>query len=196
MKKRNCYLFVFEGYSDWEPSLAIAGLQQFTDFAVKTFSIDGKAVRSMGNVNVQPDFSLQQIKAEAVDLLILPGGEVWDKGANLEIKPLLNAVLDQEKLVAAICGATGFLGEQGYLDNVKHTSNHLDYYLKKVAPHYKGEEGYIKEHAVKDGNLITANGTAIVPFAETIFNHFNFLSDEKMSFWFQFFQHPEMISME
>lgn len=196
MKKRACYLFVFEGYADWEPSLTIAGLQKLTDFEVKTFSIDGKPVRSMGNMNIQPDTSLPQVKADDVDLLILPGGDAWDHGANLEIKPLLNAVLDQNKLVAAICGATGFLGEQGYLDKIRHTSNHLDYYLKKAAPHYKGEANYVKEHAVKDGNLITANGTAIIPFAEIIFNHFNLLEDEKMSFWFQFFQHPEMMAME
>jgi putative intracellular protease/amidase len=193
MKKRNCYLFVFEGYSDWEPALTIAGLNQFTDFSVKTFSIDGKPVRSMGNVNVQPDLSLQEVNAEEIDLLILPGGHAWEEGKNLEIIPLVNAVLGKNKLLAAICGATAFLGEQGYLNNVNHTSNHLDYYLKNMAPHYNGEAHYVKEHAVKDGNLITANGAAMVQFAEMIFDHFSLLEEEKLSFWFQFFKQPEMM---
>jgi hypothetical protein len=65
-------------------------------------------------------------------------------------------------------------------------------YLKKVAPHYKGESHYVKEAAVKDGNLITANGTAIVEFAQTIFGHFNLLEEDALAFWFQFFQKPEM----
>jgi putative intracellular protease/amidase len=192
MKKRMCYLFVFDGYADWEPSLAIAGLHQFTDFSVKTFSVDGKPVRSMGNMPITPDVSLAQVFANDVDLLLLPGGDAWDQGKNLEIQPLLNSVLDHNRMVAAICGATGFLAEHGYLDEVKHTSNHLDLYLGKVAPHYKGHENYVKEHAVKDRNLITANGTAIVPFANAIFEHFNLFEYEQLSFWFQFFKQPEL----
>jgi putative intracellular protease/amidase len=185
-------MFVFDGYADWEPSLTIAGLSKFTDFAVKTFSKDGKPVRSMGNVHVTPDVSMEQVFPNDVDLLLLPGGDGWDEGGNLEIAPLLNAVLDQNRMVAAICGATGFLAEHGYLDEVKHTSNHLEHYLGKVAPHYKGHERYVKQHAVKDGNLITANGTAIVPFAGAIFEHFNLFEYPDLSFWFQFFKQPEM----
>ena len=135
MKKRICYLFVFDGYSDWEPSLAIAGLHKFTDFSVKTLSLDGKPVRSMGNVHVQPDLALEAVLPNDVDILILPGGDAWDHGKNLEIVPLLNKVLDSNKMVAAICGATGFLAEQGYLNEIRHTSNHLEHYLRKVAPH-------------------------------------------------------------
>src|SRR5688572_30501448 len=134
MKMRRCYVFVFEGFADWEPALAIAGLQKFTDFEVLTFSKDGKPVRSMGNIKVQPDASLENIDADNIDLLLLPGGFSWEEGGNLEVIPLLNSVLDSGKSVAAICGATAFLGEQGYLDTIKHTSNHPDYYLKAVAP--------------------------------------------------------------
>jgi putative intracellular protease/amidase len=193
MKKRMCYLFVFDGYSDWEPSLAIAGLQKHTDFAVKTFSIDGKSVRSMGNMQVIPDVSLESVFPNDVDLLILPGGDSWDEGVHKEIIPLLNSILDQNRTLAAICGATGFLAENGYLDEVKHTSNSLEHYLNKVAPDYRGSKNYVKAHAVKDGNLITANGTAIVDFANTIFEHFNLFEYEELKFWFQFFKQPEMI---
>jgi putative intracellular protease/amidase len=192
MKKRMCYLFVFEGYADWEPAIVIAGLHKFTDFSVKTFSVDGKPVRSAGNLAVTPEVSMAQVFPNDVDLLILPGGDAWDKGKNSEIQPLLNSILDQNRMVAAICGATGFLGEHGYLDEVRHTSNHLEQYLAKVAPHYKGQSNYVKEHAVKGGNLITANGTASVPFAEIIFEHFGLFEYEGLSFWFQFFKQPEM----
>jgi putative intracellular protease/amidase len=192
MKKRMCYVFVFDGYADWEPSLAIAGLHKFTDFSVKTFSVDGKPVRSMGNLWITPDASLPQVFPNDVDLLLLPGGDAWDERKNKEIEPLLNAVLDQNRMVAAICGATGYLAEHGYLDEVDHTSNHMEHYLAKVAPNYKGHQHYKKEHAVTAGNFITANGTAIVPFADAIFEHFNLFEFEELSFWFQFFKQPEM----
>ena len=186
-------MFVFDGYSDWEPSLAIAGLQRFTDFSVKTFSKDGKPVRSMGNIHVTPDVHIDNVLPNDVDLLLLPGGDLWDHGGNQEITPLLNAVLDQHRMVAAICGATGFLAEHGYLDEVKHTSNHRDFYLRTVAPHYRGDQNHVKAHAVKDGNFITANGTAIVDFADKIFEHFNLYEFEELSSWFQFFKQPEMV---
>jgi putative intracellular protease/amidase len=192
-KKRKCALFVFEGFSDWEPSLAVAGLNSLTDFKVMTFSLDGKPVRSMGGLTIQPDLSLSAIKVNEFELVILPGGEAWDQGKNLEIIPLVNDVLDKGKLLAAICGATGFLAENGYLDHTRHTSNNLEHYLKQYAPHYKGDDYYVKQHAVLEGNLLTANATAIVEFAECIFNYFDLLKEEKLSFWFHFFQERDMV---
>ena len=73
-------------------------------------------------------------------------------------------------LVAAICGATFFMGENGYLNNRKHTSNTLDF-LKLQSPNYKGESNYIEKQAVSDGNIITANGTAALEFAKEIMIH-------------------------
>jgi putative intracellular protease/amidase len=191
-KKRKCVLFVFEGFSDWEPSLAVAGLNKFSDFKVVTCSIDGKPVHSMGGLTINPDYSLQDLRAKDIDVLILPGGDAWDQKKNLEVIPLVNYILHQGKLLAAICGATGFLAENGYLDHVRHTSNDLEHYLKHYAPHYKGDDHYIKQHTVLEGNLLTANGTAIVEFAESIFNYFNLLKDEQMNFWFHFFQERNM----
>lgn len=192
LKKRNCYLFVFDGFADWEPALATVGLNQFTDVAVRTVSVGKKTVRSMGNLTVVPDLALEDVKAENIDLLLLPGGDAWDKGLNLEVKPLVDKVLARNKTIAAICAGTGFLARHGYLDRVRHTSNHLEYYLKKVVPEYKGEANYVKQPSVADGNFITASGVATVPFAEAIFRHFNVLEQEDLSFWFQFFLDPAL----
>lgn len=192
MKTRKCFIYVFNGFADWEPALTSAALNKFTDFEVITFSKDGNPVRSLGNFNVQPDASLKQVSAEQVDLLLLPGGFGWTEGENLEIKPLLNAVLDSGKTVAAICGATAFLGEHGYLNEVKHTSNHPDYYLKAVAPSYKGRDNYVLKPSVTDGNLITAGGVSPVEFAEEIFNHFGLLENQELAEWFHYFKHPEL----
>lgn len=193
MKKRTCLLYVFNGFSDWEPALAIAGLQQFTDVEVKTFSINKSPVRSMGNVLVQPDLDLDEVRKMTCSILILPGGDPWDQGANREILPLVRELNDERIPLAAICGATSFLAQNQFLDERPHTSNHLEYYLEKEAPSYRGHKLYVKEACVTDGNLITANGTAIVPFAEAIFRKLNVLENEELASWFNFFQHPESI---
>ena len=89
MRKRVAYLFVFDGFADWEPSLVTAGLNSYSDFEIRTFSIDGKPVNSMGNLNVTPNFKLEEIKVTDFDLLILPGGKKWEDGGNTEIAKLI-----------------------------------------------------------------------------------------------------------
>lgn len=191
MKTRNCYLFVFDGFADWEPAITTAALNQFTDFRVITFSKDGKPVTSMGNLKVTPDTSIDKFKTEDVSLLILPGGEAWEQGTNREIIPLLQGCLDKGKMVAAICGATAFLAENGYLDKIKHTSNNLEHFLKVVAPSYKGEKLYQEAPAARDGNLITASGAKPLDFAKEILTAFDLFKNEELKTWFSYFTWEE-----
>ena len=76
MKNNVCYLFICNGYSDWEPALAIANLKKHFNYTIRTFSIDGKTIRSMGDLAIQPDCSMQEVDVNATDLLILPGGDI------------------------------------------------------------------------------------------------------------------------
>lgn len=191
MKTRNCYLFVFDGFADWEPALATAALNQFTDFRVIPFSIDGKGVTSMGNLSVSAETSVEKVEAHDVSLLILPGGEAWEEGRNREIIPLLQVCLDKGIMVAAICGATAFLAENNYLDHVKHTSNNLEFYLKQVAPSYAGEKLYQNAPAVRDGNLITASGAKPLDFAREILSAFDLFKNEELKTWFSYFTWEE-----
>lgn len=189
MKNKLCYLFVFDEYSDWEPALAAAGLQQFTDFEVRTFSLDGKPVTSAANITITPQLSLAEL--DTADLIIIPGGNAWSQGKNREITPFVKKALQDGKVVAAICDATLYLGAEGLLDNIRHTSNDLGL-LKEAVPTYKGEANYIKQPAVADKQIITANGTAAVGFAHEIFKKFDLLkTNEKFDFWFGFFHKPE-----
>ena len=167
MKKRKCFLFVFNGYADWEPALAIATLNKYSDFSVLSFSVDGSPVLSMGGLKIHPDTALHEIRPGDVDLLILPGGDRWLKGGNKEIIPLVKSVVDRKASIAAICDATVFLARLGYLNRVWHTSNGPHYLAEKVTS-YKGTQYYENLPAVVDDNLITANGAGMVEFAVEI----------------------------
>ena len=168
MKKRNCYLFVFDGYADWEPALAIASINKHTDFAIYTFSVDGNVIKSMGDLSVKPALSLKDIHVNEIDLLMLPGGDIWETGGNEEVASLVKEAVTKNKTVAAICGATVLLARHGHLDTVDHTSNSLEY-LKKFSPSYKGAVHYQNEPCVTGKNIITANGAAMIDFAIAIF---------------------------
>ncbi|MBC9931239.1 DJ-1/PfpI family protein [Chitinophaga qingshengii] len=185
--QRNCYVYVYDRYSDWEPALAVYGLNNFTDIRVIPFSVDGQPVTSGGNVSVQPQQSLEQAIAADIDLLIIPGGATIAAGAEHEaLLPLVRKQLDSGRLLAAICDATVFLGNHGLLDQISHTGNDARV-LQMMAPNYKGAAHYIARPAVTAGNLITAAGTAMVPFTKEIYTALGILEQPELAFWFGFF---------
>jgi putative intracellular protease/amidase len=187
MKNRKCYLFVFEGYADWEPALAVATLNKYSDFSIYTFSLDGSPVRSMGGVNVHPDTSLWDIDPDSVDLLILPGGEAWLQGQNEQIAPLVARLTKQKKTIAAICDGTIFMAKHGYLDDIWHTSNGPHYLPEKV-PSYKGKLTYEDIPCVVDGNFITANGAGMIEFAVEIFRQQQILNQDMLEKFYDLYK--------
>ncbi|MGC1390089.1 MAG: type 1 glutamine amidotransferase family protein [Bacteroidales bacterium] len=191
MKKRSCYLFVFDGFADWEPSIVTAGLNTYSDFEIKTFSVDGRSVNSMGNLTVNADLKLKDVKHTDFDLIVLPGGNKWEEGGNTEITQLIKDTFRSGKIIAAICAATTFLAKQGLYRDVKHTSNGLEY-LKKQVPEYSDYGLYINEPCVSDKNIITANGAAMIEFAYKIFEHFDILKKEELVWWLKMYKSAGM----
>jgi putative intracellular protease/amidase len=177
MKKKKCYLFVFDGYADWEPALAIAMLNTYSDFSIHTFSIDGSPVESMGGVEVTPQTSLAAIDPDSIDLLILPGGEAWADTGNEQITPLVKKLADRKGNIAAICDATVFMARHGYLNATWHTSNGPQYLSEKVSS-YRGEQWYENLPAVVHDNIITANGAGMIEFAIEILKQQRVMDEE------------------
>ena len=58
---KNICIFLFDGYSDWEIGYLAPEIAKNNQFAIRTFSLDGKSVRSAGNLQVLPDCSLKDI---------------------------------------------------------------------------------------------------------------------------------------
>jgi putative intracellular protease/amidase len=187
MKMRLCYLFLFDGFADWEPSLVTSGLNTYSDFMISTFSIDGKKVKSMGNLHIKPNLKLEAITKTHFDLLILPGGKAWEEGRNTEILEFVKDTSDKGITIAGICAATTFLANMGIFDKVKHTSNGLEY-LKKQAPKYDAERNYVNKPCVADKNVITANGAAMIEFAHMIFQHFEIFKQEELNYWLNLYK--------
>lgn len=154
------------------------------DYIVKTVSFDKEPKTSMGGFRVIPDYSLDDYPKE-FSLLLLIGGEAWIHRKNDKVKPLVEYAVKNNILVGAICAATLFMGENGYLDNINHTSNDLNY-MKLKCPHYKGENKYIEKQAVCDGNIITANGTSTLEFAKEIMLKLKVENEEKTQEWYEF----------
>lgn len=84
------------------------------------------------------------------------------------IRPLVEKAIKDNKLVAGICNGSVYLGMNGFFNNVKHTSNGLDYLKQYAGENYTGESNYIKKDAVRDGKIVTANGTAPLEFCREV----------------------------
>jgi putative intracellular protease/amidase len=185
--KKKIYVFLFDGFSDWEISFLTPEINKSEKFDLVYFSKNGTQVKSMGGLQIIPTTSLNEFKLEDIDLLILPGGTAWEKGENTEIEELTKSVSERGKSIAAICAATTYLGQLGLLNDLKHTSNDLNY-LKGIAPKYCGDKNYKNSLAVTDKNIITANGIAPIEFAREIFITIGLYNEDNIEKWFQLFK--------
>ncbi len=187
MNKENIYVFLFDGYSDWEIAYLAPELKKSEKTDLKYFTIDGSDITSAGGLKISPDLSIKQLNLDDISVLILPGGSAWEDKSIKGIDKLVETLHSNNKTIAGICGATVFLGQKGYLDNVKHTSNALDY-LKYMAPEYKGEKLYQPDLSVTDKNIITANGISPIEFAREVFKEVKLKNETDIEKWFQLFK--------
>jgi putative intracellular protease/amidase len=185
------YLFLFDTLSDWEIGYVTAGINSpmiqinQQQYQLKTFSIDGKPIRTIGGLQITPDLSLSDVVLSCAEMLILPGGQSWDAGGNQEVLLLAKKFHENKIKVAAICGATLGLAKSGLLDSVKHTSNSKEYLL---GSHYQGGEYYVNELSVSHAGIITASGTAPLEFAKDIFQALHLYKTEVLEAWYKLFK--------
>jgi AraC family transcriptional regulator len=109
MGNRTIHLFVFDGFSEWEPAYTIAQLKNA--FAVLTVAATPMPVRTAGGLRIAPDLTLDQLLPANSALMILPDGEAWETGGNREAARKAKEFLDAGVPVAAI-GAAALAAER------------------------------------------------------------------------------------
>ena len=181
-------VYLFDGFADWEIAYLSPEIKKNSQFELIYFTKDGNPVTSMGGLQVYPDTSLSKISKDGIDLLILPGGSAWETCENPEIEDLIKSLFESGTTIAAICAATAYLAQKGFLNDTKHTSNSLAY-LRAIAPEYRGESNYKDQYVVADKYLITASGVAPVEFARAIFERLSLYNKEYIHRWYQLFKH-------
>ena len=125
-------------------------------------------IRSKGNLRVQPDLTLDELPSDTAALVLNGAIQSW-RGLSdenrLKIADLVRKFKQQGRIVGGICEGTYLLAANGLLNDCRHTANSL----AAIAdlPEYTNRQAYVetKREAMRDGNVITANGTAFVDFA-------------------------------
>jgi len=189
------YVFLHNQYADWElgyilPELlsppAVPEIKKNLR-SVKTFSLDGSPLTSMGGLSVHPHCSLEQIDLSDVECLLLPGGTFWLDFENQQLEHLIKSVKKNGAPVGAICAATAYLGRVGLLNDIKHTSNSLEF-LTSLAPDYAGSKYYQDELVFTDKGLVTASGLGALEFTYTFLKLLEVYEPPVLEVWFRAFK--------
>jgi putative intracellular protease/amidase len=181
MSTSTAHVAIYNALADWEVGYLLVELRtgRFTgnQWNIVTVGESREPITTMGGVRILPDMLLDELDPAASNLLILPGGEMWDAGGGQSFAATARRFLDAGVPVAAICGATAGLARAGLLDNRRHTSAAAEYLQ---ATGYAGSGYYVDERAVADGDLITAGPQSPVQFARAALGRLGLASEETL----------------
>lgn len=122
-------------------------------------------VTSISGTRILPDYTFAATPKDYA-ALVLVGGHGWrDEALAAEVLPLVEDAIGKRRIVGAICNAASWMAKQGLLNHVKHTGNGIWQLQQWGGANYTNEANYINEQAVRDGNIVTANGSGGLEFA-------------------------------
>jgi putative intracellular protease/amidase len=186
------HVLVFDGFADWEPAHALAELRRSGGLDVVAVGFTDQPVSSVGGLRVLPEITVDAVDPAAVRVLILPGGEMWERAAPpAALVDLLRRLEDSGIPIAAICAATLAAAHAGLLNTRRHTSNGREY-LADAVPDYTGAELYLDELAVRDRGVITASGVGNVEFAREIMAELGVLGEAELAVWYGLFKYGKV----
>jgi putative intracellular protease/amidase len=185
----NMYLYVLNTLADWEIGYLTAEVNSKRYFSsdsidcnIITVGNNRLPITTMGGISIIPDITINEMDIQRNDILILPGANTWLNSDNDEILETAKKRIENDLLVAAICGATIGLARTGSLNNKKHTSNDKDF-LCKITTEYKGSDNYLAISAVNDRNLITASGQSAFEFTYEIIRTLSLFKPNTLEAW-------------
>lgn len=152
-------------FADWEYGLLAASAVEW--FGARAFSLtpDGQPVASTAGFRLMSDRTADSGENEDLDAVAVIGSDQWSATDAPDVAPLLRSVAQRGGVVGGICAGTLALARAGLFEGRAHTSNGRDWIARHL-PSYAGAEGYRDvPHAVADGGVVSAPGSAPGTFA-------------------------------
>ena len=105
------------------------------------------------DIRVMSDQTLDEVKEESFDMIVLPGGQpgVDNLRKDQRVLDLLKKMKKSNKVIGAICAAPLALRDAGLISGVKLTS------YPSIEQDLSGSQ-YLSSRVVVDGNLVTSRG--------------------------------------
>ena len=179
--------FLLDQWADFEAAYLSTAVTMIGggNFENKIVSLTTNPVKSIGGFSVLPDYDLNNVPQE-YDALILIGGMSWHNEEAYQVKSFVEKTIKEGKLLGAICDACRFLGTIGVLNYGKHTANDFAELKTSAGSFYTNEDKFISRQAVRDNNIVTANGTATMEFAKEVLLALQAADEKTISAWYDF----------
>jgi putative intracellular protease/amidase len=156
-------LFI-DRFADWEYGLLAASAVEWFGARALSLTPDGEPVTSDSGFLLTPDRSAKVDENTDLDAIAVIGSDQWVDDPP-DISGLLTAIAMRGGVVGGICAGTLALARAGLFDKAKHTSNGRDW-INEKEPGYAGAQNYQDvPHAVADGRIASAPGSAPGTFA-------------------------------
>ena len=111
------------------------------------------------------------------------------------MEPLVRRAREKGAVLAGICDASVYLGTLGMLNDADHTSNQMADLQNYAGDRYTGALRYQNRQAVRDGKLVTANGTAHTEFAREVLLALDVMPPDAVEQWYRFYKMGYYLAM-
>lgn len=172
----NTYVLVYNSFVQFEVVLAAYFMK--TQSEVHTLGLNSMPVISCEGFSINPSAVLGNMDVNAIDLLVIPGGEVGELAANESLLALIRSMNAAGKTVAGICGGVTVLKAAGVLEGRSYVDNQEG---REAAENAKGlpDAGTSDEvNVIRDGNILTAKPNGYVDFALELGRMMDIYQDE------------------
>ncbi len=141
-----------DGFEEVE-AMAIVDVLRRAAIDVVIAGLHAGVVESARKVKVIPETTIDTIRTEDFDMIVLPGGQPGSDNLNADerVKTLVRDFCSKGKLTGAICAAPYVLAAAGVLEGKRVTAH----------PSYRdrlGNSRYEENMVVEDGNVLTSKG--------------------------------------
>ncbi|MFO1071460.1 MAG: DJ-1/PfpI family protein [Geminicoccaceae bacterium] len=158
-------LLFIEGYADWEFGFLSGSAVEMLGARCVALTPGSGLVTSIGGLRLLGQRDPTPAENGDLAAVAVIGSDGWAAPGSPDVTALLHAVAARGGVVGGICAGTLALARAGLFQDRAHTSNGRDWLLGHV-PGYAGLERYRDvPHAVADGRVISAPGTAPGTFA-------------------------------
>lgn len=160
-------------------------LKQNPKYINKTVAPTFEPIKSIGGFTTIPDYSFETMPGDYAALVLI-GGFGWSTPVAEQIVPIIRQAIEKGKIIGAICNGASFMAKHGFLNSVKHTGNGPEQLKLWGGDNYTNPDGYIHAQAIKDKNIVTANGSAALEFAKELLLLLENDSPERVEMYYQF----------
>jgi putative intracellular protease/amidase len=183
----NIAVYLYDGY--FETELCIPTML-FSKENLFTIASEQEIVKCMDGRRLMIDRQVREVKAEEIDVLIIPGGKIIPKE---DIFELIRACEKRGVIMGGICGGVDYFAYAGILENRRFTSY---YEANKIYDHLPESGEMTGSMYESDRKVVSAKPEAYLEFALELFQLAGLLKPEAINNYNEWFKSPNSFKYE